>query len=75
MKFQVNDKVEMITNCNPYWTVGDIGRIIAVDDSFIPYLVCVHPNCEDAKNCQHYKDQWWVDSNDIEAIHYLMKVE
>ena len=57
------------------WHKGDIGRIIAVDDSFIPYLVCVHPNCEDAKNCQHYKDQWWLESNDIEAIHCLMKVE
>lgn len=30
MKFQVNDKVEMITNCNPYWTVGDIGRIVRI---------------------------------------------
>ena len=75
--FKINDKVKMTRNASPasLWHKGDIGRIIAVDDSFIQYLVCVHPNCEEATNCQHYKDQWWLESNDIEAIHCLMKVE
>ena len=47
MKFQVNDKVEMTKNCNPYWAVGDIGRIVDIDNSSVPYLVCFDAYCKD----------------------------
>lgn len=68
MKFQVNDKVEMITNCNPYWTVGDFGPESA------PYLVCFEANCKDAASCDH-SNTWWANESSIERAYPLMKVE
>jgi hypothetical protein len=58
MKFQVNDKVEMTNDCNPYWTVGDIGRIVAIDNSSVPYLVCFDSSCESSYNCDHQNACW-----------------
>lgn len=78
MKFKINDKVEMITSCNPYWKKGDIGRIVRIDSYFgpdgAPYLVCFEANCKDAASCGH-SNTWWANESSIERAYPLMKVE
>ena len=74
--FKENDKVK-ITSKTALCNIGDIGRIIIVDrsDTNLPYYVCVHQDCEDAENCEHYDYQFWMSKTEVEAIHMLMKVE
>ena len=74
--FKENDEVRM-TSTTSSWDKGDIGRIILVDkiDTNLPYLVCAHPDCDDAETCEHYAYQFWMPKTEVEAIHMLMKVE
>lgn len=74
MKFQINDKVKMTNDCSPYWTVGDIGRIVDIDSDSIPYLVCFDAYCKDAAHCGN-KNAWWASEHSIELAYQLMKVE
>lgn len=79
MKFQVNDKVEMITNCNPYWKKGDIGRLVEISynrHGRALYLVCFDSNCHKMhdKNGGH---TWYAkpDMCKLYRPNRLMKVE
>ena len=61
--FKVNDKVKMRTN-SYFWNKGDIGRIIKIDDSGVPYRVYFTRHCI-----------LWARETDVEPLNCLMKVE
>ena len=61
--FKVNDKVKMRTE-SPWWNKGDIGRIVEIDNSSVPYYIYFQR-----------KGIWWADETDIRPINSLMEVE
>jgi hypothetical protein len=54
--FKVNDKVKMRTE-SPWWNKGDIGRIVEIDNSSVPYYIYFQR-----------KGTWWADETDIRPI-------
>ena len=54
MKFNVNDKVKMLTDTH-WWNKGDIGRIVDIDeaDDSLPYEICLNSNCTAAWRCTY----------------------
>ena len=61
--FKVNDKVKMRTE-SPWWNKGDIGRIVEIDNSSVPYYIYFQR-----------KGTWWADETDIRPINTLIEVE
>ena len=52
--FKVNDKVKMRTE-SPWWNKGDIGRIVEIDNSSVPYYIYFQR-----------KGTWWAEEDDFE---------